>query len=136
MTLRLISTLSMPIGLRIVLPPSYYPAAARFRYCPQEGSLVFLLSSRRQLRLRIVLPQLGFWGIGLCSLCLAELGYKVWLQILRMMFFLAIIQASASVSHCSLYKLSELPSTTPTAHLSEAKCKPNASTLITSPNHS
>ena len=29
-----------------------------------------------------------------------------------------------------------LPSTTPTAHLSEAKCKPNASTRIICPNHS
>ena len=64
------------------------------------------------------------------------LAFKVLLQFLRMMFFLAIIQISASVSHCSLYKLSELPSTTPTAHLSGAKCKPNASTLTASPNHS
>ena len=39
---------------------AYCPAAARFRYCPPEGRLVSLLSPRRPLRLRIVLPPLGF----------------------------------------------------------------------------
>ena len=50
----------MPLCLRIVPPPPYYPAAARFRYCLCEGFLVSFLSFRRPLRLRIVLPQLGF----------------------------------------------------------------------------
>jgi len=35
--------------------------------------------------------------------------------------FLATTKAAATFLHCSLYKFTELPSTTPTAHLSEAK---------------
>ena len=101
MSLPPISTLTMPLCLRIVLPPPYYPAAARFAivlakaaglpYSPSEGRSVCALSFR--------------WTISILSprrsICLLSRRRSVsLLSPRRRLGFLIISAEAAPFAHC------------------------------------
>ena len=85
----------------VVTPPPYYPAASQLCSFPCEGYWVSLLFSRRPLRLRIVLAQLGFLIVFPPPALLIvppPLGFAIIVR--RPLGFLHIPPKAAPFAHC------------------------------------